>query len=164
MEDIEVVDLTQDEVLIECCIPGPPVPLPRVRFFQKHVVNPATKHLARFKREVKARLPLSVSAGEVVFNHTTPVVVSIWHFLPRPLSDFTNNKRAPNRLKATAMENTYVPIKPDIDNLSKFVLDALSGLVYYDDSQVVKLVSYKMRDNEGLCGGRTYIRVEKFIG
>ena len=29
--------------------------------------------------------------------------------------------------------------KPDADNISKIVLDALNGLAYYDDNQVVTL-------------------------
>lgn len=42
-------------------------------------------------------------------------------------------------------------IKPDLDNVSKAVLDALNDFAYHDDSQVVKLsVSKKYSDNPGL--------------
>jgi Holliday junction resolvase RusA-like endonuclease len=42
----------------------------------------------------------------------------------------------------------------DADNLAKFVLDALKGFLYTDDSQVVKL-----HDNNGSCNGRTEVQV-----
>lgn len=38
-------------------------------------------------------------------------------------------------------------IKPDIDNVSKCVLDAINGIAYKDDSQVVKLVTEKRYDD-----------------
>lgn len=34
--------------------------------------------------------------------------------------------------------------KPDCDNIAKIVLDALNGIAYYDDSQVVELSVYKL--------------------
>ena len=54
------------------------------------------------------------------------------------------------------------PIRPDIDNLAKFVLDALNGLLYTDDRQVVKLLVYKLLDNQGECEGRTVVEVSAF--
>ena len=50
----------------------------------------------------------------------------------------------------------------DIDNLVKFVLDGVNGLVYKDDKQVVKLVAYKLYDSESDCGGRTVVEVTEF--
>src|SRR6185369_17135770 len=38
--------------------------------------------------------------------------------------------------------------KPDIDNLEKFVLDCLPGIVYQDDRQVDRLISSKMYSEE----------------
>ena len=51
---------------------------------------------------------------------------------------------------------------PDIDNLTKFVLDGLNNLVYQDDRQVVKLTVYKLLDNHGSCDGRTVIIISGF--
>lgn len=34
-------------------------------------------------------------------------------------------------------------VKPDVDNIAKTVLDALNGVAYADDSQVVRLVVNK---------------------
>lgn len=33
--------------------------------------------------------------------------------------------------------------KPDIDNITKCVLDALNGIAYHDDSQIVRLTVEK---------------------
>lgn len=33
--------------------------------------------------------------------------------------------------------------KPDIDNIAKVVLDALNGIAYKDDTQIIRLVVYK---------------------
>lgn len=41
--------------------------------------------------------------------------------------------------KAAAFDARYVPKKPDCDNIAKIILDALNGLAYDDDAQVVKL-------------------------
>jgi Holliday junction resolvase RusA-like endonuclease len=37
----------------------------------------------------------------------------------------------------------YPQVKPDLDNVMKAVLDALNGVVYADDSQVINLVATK---------------------
>jgi Endodeoxyribonuclease RusA len=54
------------------------------------------------------------------------------------------------------------PQVPDIDNLSKFVLDGMNKLVYEDDRQVVKLVVYKLLDCVGECEGRPVVIVSPF--
>ena len=38
--------------------------------------------------------------------------------------------------------------KPDTDNIAKAILDALNGLAYYDDAQVVHLEVQKRYSNE----------------
>lgn len=45
----------------------------------------------------------------------------------------------------------------DIDNLQKAILDALNGIAYKDDSQIVKLHSEKHFDREN---PRVYIKIE----
>lgn len=50
----------------------------------------------------------------------------------------------------------------DVDNLSKFILDAMNEVVYKDDKTCVKLVASKLYDSEGMCNGRTEVVVTKF--
>ena len=71
-------------------------------------------------------------------------------------------ERTENRLrpKALSLEETMAPVKPNIDNLAKFLLDALTGVLFEDDAQVVELQMFKLRDSVGLCNGRVAIDVQ----
>jgi Holliday junction resolvase RusA-like endonuclease len=51
--------------------------------------------------------------------------------------------------------------RPDADNLAKFVLDALSRVIYNDDSQVVELLVKKFRCDIG--NSRTEVTIEKIM-
>ena len=51
-------------------------------------------------------------------------------------------------------DQTIVAVKPDDNNLAKFLMDALTGASYVDDAQVVEIHMVKLRDNVGLCWGR----------
>jgi Holliday junction resolvase RusA-like endonuclease len=42
-----------------------------------------------------------------------------------------------------ALAGACIPGKPDLDNVAKAVLDALNGVIYEDDKQVIKLVAEK---------------------
>lgn len=42
-----------------------------------------------------------------------------------------------------ALSGDCIPGKPDLDNVAKAVLDALNGVIYLDDKQVVRLVAEK---------------------
>ena len=49
----------------------------------------------------------------------------------------------------------------DIDNLCKFVLDALNNVLYADDRQIVELTASKCFDTAGCLSGRTTISIAK---
>jgi hypothetical protein len=48
---------------------------------------------------------------------------------------------------------------PDLDNLVKFVLDALVGIAYSDDRQLFRISARKVYDREGECKGRIGIDI-----
>jgi Holliday junction resolvase RusA-like endonuclease len=65
--------------------------------------------------------------------HTGPVSIDIQYYVPLP-------KSANSLTKQLAQTGAYVPLsKPDVDNVSKLILDSMNGLVFYDDAQVTKL-------------------------
>ena len=67
----------------------------------------------------------------------TPVEVEIYAYFKIP-------KSMPKKQKELIENNELFPtVKPDADNISKIILDALNGLAYYDDNQVTDLVVYK---------------------
>lgn len=50
--------------------------------------------------------------------------------------------------KAELIQNKWDTRRPDIDNITKSILDALNGIAYYDDSQVTKLYAEKIYTEE----------------
>lgn len=139
---------------------GKPTPLPRMRYFRNGLWNKAKPQSTLFRSAVTEAIP-QIKNG-VLFDKTVTIRLTIWFYLKRPSTDFVSSKRLPDNLRHSSMERTYLPLGPDIDNLAKFVLDALNNLVYVDDRQVVKLEIYKRRDNDGYCNGRTSIEVAPF--
>ena len=67
----------------------------------------------------------------------TPMQMQVSCYYPIP-------KSWPKRIKQGAIDEEVFPkVKPDLDNVVKAVLDALNGVVYLDDAQVVNLVATK---------------------
>ena len=64
---------------------------------------------------------------------TTPIAVFVYIAVPVPAS--ASKKRRGNCLAGIEKPTK----KPDIDNVAKCFLDAMNGIVYVDDSQVVSL-------------------------
>ena len=68
------------------------------------------------------RIPLIARPGAVG--------VRIWFLFERPKS-------------APATERPFMTVKPDIDKVLRAALDALTGLAYEDDAQVVEVQTIK---------------------
>lgn len=107
---------------------GLPVPQARPRAFQTsagriRMYDPAT--CKDWKRTVLAQvLPAKPPAPA-----EGPLVMDLVFELPRP-------KSAPKRVQ-------HPTTRPDLDNLLKAIKDALRGVVYRDDSQIVALTATK---------------------
>ena len=67
------------------------------------------------------------------FDQGTPLAVTILFAMPVPSSKTKKTKKdmIDGRIQHT--------VKPDLDNLSKALLDALNGVAWHDDSQIVQL-------------------------
>ena len=66
-------------------------------------------------------------------------------------ASFSKKKR-----EAAAMGEIKPCVKPDVDNITKSILDALNGVAYYDDSGVIEL---KVSKEYGDCA-RVEVEVE----
>jgi len=78
-----------------------------------------------------------------------PIAVSIVFRMKRPKSHFVANRPGVNRLRKLAPRHMCATsMRTDVDNLAKFVLDSLNGLVYADDRQIVSLHVTKLYDND----------------
>jgi Holliday junction resolvase RusA-like endonuclease len=76
---------------------------------------------------------VAMGATEVLL---TPTAVRIHAYYYMPIS-WSKKKRK------QAMEGEIVPGKPDLDNISKSILDAIQGIVIDDDKNVIKLTVEK---------------------
>jgi Holliday junction resolvase RusA-like endonuclease len=89
--------------------------------------------------------------------------------MKRPSNHFVASRRTgPNsRLKAAYAGSRWPPdgrgIRSDVDNLAKFVMDSLNGVLYVDDRQVVRLKAMKVLDSEGPCLGATEVEISVFV-
>lgn len=73
-----------------------------------------------------------------------PLFVRLCFCFPRPKNHYGTGKNS-NTLKNNVPE--FVAVKPDIDNLTKYVLDALNGVFWRDDSLIVIKYAEKIYTN-----------------
>lgn len=78
--------------------------------------------------------------------------------MKRPRNHFVNSKPGPDRLKESSPPQLST-IRTDVDNLTKFVLDSMNGILYDDDRQIMTIHVTKLLDNEDLCMGSTEIHL-----
>ena len=72
--------------------------------------------------------------------YKSKVMVILWFGMPRPKSHFGSGKNK-DQLKPSAPK--WPVVKPDEDNLKKFVYDLFNGRIWEDDRQVCKSISSK---------------------
>ena len=184
----ETVDLTtasdeeDDEVVVfapklNLIFLGPPIPKPspRARFkfngfnrmrkpiVQTWVHNPVTEEMNAARARAMEQLISQNVASFPVFR-TGPVALLVWFCCSPPLKFFVNRDR--ERPKGRFLQSVSGPtppvpvsVKPDGDNLLKFLLDSLKGVVFLDDNQVSTITAYKCYDVVAPFGGRTIVEV-----
>jgi len=94
------------------------------------------------KRQKPWMSTVSVAAGEV-FNGSVlrgPVALTVQYFFPRPKSHYGNGRNA-GIVKDSAPKHHIS--KPDLSKLTRAIEDALSGIVWKDDSQVISHIESK---------------------
>lgn len=88
------------------------------------------------------RSQIAAAAAELVEEPLAgPLSIALTFALPRPKSHYRTGARA-GELRETAP--AWVETRPDIDKLTRAVLDALTGVAYRDDGQVAELKAHKM--------------------
>lgn len=135
-------------------VPG----LPKPQGSKKAFIRPGAKFPTMIESAGKPlkdwRETVEAFAKRVGLSLPGQVKVYLDFRLPRPKSHFHTGKRA-GQLRPEAPE--WHAQKPDIDKLSRAVLDALTNVVIEDDSRVVKLIAGKRFDSEPGC----WIRIEE---
>ena len=117
---------------IKIVIPGQPVPQGRPRFSAKpflHAYDPKPSVDYKVKAAALRNMPQKPLSGELEVEV---------HVYKETLKSFSKAK------KIDAEARILRPItKPDADNYAKGILDALKGIVWEDDGQVVDLIARK---------------------
>jgi Holliday junction resolvase RusA-like endonuclease len=116
---------------IQFSVQTKPVPQARPRFFVRHkgpqhfVGAYDPEQCKTFKEVIAWHAKLKAKESGLREPTTAPIVISLTFGMGR------NGKGA------------YHTKRPDIDNLAKAVKDALKGIIYADDSQIVEAHLYK---------------------
>ena len=108
------------------------------------------------KKSLEYETDLAFKASQVMGEDPpleTPVHMDIKAFYPIPVS-WSKKKQQ------QALDGLIVPGKPDLDNVAKAVLDALNGVAYMDDKQVVRLALLKAYSFEPRIEVRFFERVQ----
>jgi Holliday junction resolvase RusA-like endonuclease len=119
-------------------IPGNPIPLQRARVFKNTFYDPqltakknyADEVLSQLSEKEKARLPI-----------TNPIHISVSFIFGMPKS-WSKKKR-------NELEMSPHTAKKDLDNLIKWVGDALNGIIWEDDSIIWSIEAVKVWGIEG---------------
>jgi Holliday junction resolvase RusA-like endonuclease len=112
------------------------------RFDPKKKEKDATKVL------LKSVVDTITAPGETLFDTNAKLIVTCLFFLRRPRTDLKNNRDGRLRLRFPIINlaQFFVKKKTDVDNLAKFSLDCMTGVVYDDDMQVHVLKVAKCYD------------------
>lgn len=87
-----------------------------------------------YEELVRARYMAVAGDGDLK-EQSLEVCITAYFGIPK-----SKNKKQ----KSLMLSNVIYPVKkPDCDNIAKIICDALNGIAYKDDSQIVKLTVYK---------------------
>lgn len=166
--------------LLRFTVRGNPLPLRRHRTNRGFVYNPSAATQQSFREAVEdivfSRIYLGsadiaktndatedaqqpITARPPLWGPEQTLAVTIVFRMKRPKSHFIAGKPGPDRLRSTAPKQACSALRTDVDNLAKFVLDSLNGVLYADDRQIVSLHVTKLYDNDidELCQGSTCV-------
>ena len=128
-----MADVDELHIVVE----GDPVGKGRPRFTRSgHAYTP--EKTVTYERKVAVACRLAMREGSLE-PFECAVSVRIGAFFPIP-------KSATKAKRASALQGLIRPSKPDIDNVTKAILDGCNGLAYRDDAQIQELHVEKLYD------------------
>jgi Holliday junction resolvase RusA-like endonuclease len=134
---------------ISFSVPGVPVPQGSKRAF----VVGGRAVMAEANRETKPwRAAVAAAAAEAMPEGpaANPVDIELAFIFPRPKGHYGRRGLRPSA-------PVYKTTKPDIDKLTRAVLDAITGIVIRDDAQVVRLLTIKTFGDGAATGARVSV-------
>lgn len=136
---------------IEFFVAGNPIPQGSMKAFMPKgarfpvVTHNKTADLKSWRGVVAYSARDAMSRSGALMIVSGPVSVKIDFLLHRPRAHYGTGKNA-DKLKPNAP--AYSVSKPDIDKLERAILDALTGVVWTDDSQVAHVEKWKHYSQE----------------
>lgn len=106
------------------------------------VFTPSAANKDRFQNCVKGVLAEFNKTDFFDLKGKHPVMIKAIFYFKRPKEHYHLNSNRQLVLSASAPK--YVVKVPDVDNVSKLVMDSLNGVVYGDDSVVVEMQATKL--------------------
>lgn len=158
--DLNNVTSTDDAHMIRFLVRGNPRPLRRHRTARGFMYNPSSKYQASFRKIVQEMVWTTDDEPQPFFTEEDQLVMRLVFHMKRPKLHFVGGKPGPGRLRPVA-PGRLAPTRTDVDNLAKFVLDSLNGLLYVDDRQVASIQATKIYDNDGHCQGRIEVSIQR---
>jgi len=120
--------------------------------------DPSMRPKKEFRNVIQSIISRSsVSENQPYFGSKKVGVTLVFRF-SRPKSHWVGGRRG-GELKAKFAPLLFPTGRGDIDNLQKFVFDALNGVAYVDDGQVASCCATKVIDNIGTCEGATVVSI-----
>lgn len=130
--------------ILSIWVPGVPEPQGSMRSFtpkgwQRPILTSDNPDLKAWRARIAGPARHAMGMREPVAAGIA-LTMTLVFYMPRPRGHFGTGKNE-HLLKASAPR--FHTVKPDADKLARAVGDALTGIVYHDDSQVVDVVSRK---------------------
>lgn len=113
-------------------IPGNPIPLARHRNWNGRIWDE--------QKQLKHSISLILGNQHNGIQFTGPLKIDITFYMPMPKSSAKRHN---------FLRGTYHFIKPDSDNMIKWICDVSNKLLYNDDCQVAYIIAKKIYADEG---------------
>ena len=113
------------------------------------------------KKKLAAAIAKVTPKGKGALFPVGPVELKVWFMMEQPVKNFVGRDPSSGKLKADMEELFIACIRPDIDNMLKFLMDAMNGIVCSDDCQVAKVTMYKIRNTKAEAA--TVVHVSEFV-
>lgn len=137
-------------MIVNLIIPGKPVGKgrPRFRRIGKGVMAYTPETTIEYEKRIR-ELYIKEYGKENFENKTVSIEITAF---------FSPTKSTPKKQKLNMLKGYVFPAKkPDADKIAKIVLDALNGVAYEDDSQVINLSVQKRYSEEA----RVFVHIEE---
>lgn len=116
-------------------IPGEPCGKQRPRVVRNNGVSRTYTPVKTANYESLVKLAYRQARGPYIPDKPVELYITACHSVPRSVS-----KRKAQAMLGGAIRPTK---KPDCDNIAKIICDALNGVAYHDDAQIVRLTVAK---------------------